>query len=194
MRARQNCRARARVSDNPLKVQCSQQPPGPIIVARGRVRARKGVAIEPSVDARSTHLVDHLEIPHVQVHVGLDGQLARGAHDGEPGCHRACATCEAVRWVKGAETRFQRRRERTCSNEPSSVEDEDAAPRAVKGELDRGEAAGSEIRIRAARADGVQVERQLEAGAGDGDRFGELPVQYSHERLRVCANGFKCAE
>ena len=122
-----------------------------------------------------------MEIPHVQVHVGLDGQLARGAHDREPGCHRAGATCEAVSWVKRAETRYQRRRERTGADEPPSVKHEDAAPRAVKGELDRGEAARCEIRIAAARADGVQVERQLEAGAGDGDRLCKLPVQYSHE-------------
>ena len=152
---------------------CKSDEARPIKVARCRVRRGKGVAIEARVDARRADLVDHLEVAHVQVHVGLDGQLARGAHDGEPGCHRACAS---------------------CADEPTGVKHEDAAPRAVKGELDRGEAAGSKIRIAAARADGVQVERQLEAGAGDGHRFGELPVQYSHERLRVCANGFKCAE
>ena len=61
------------------------------------------------------------------------------------------------------------------------MEDQDMASRAVKGELNRGEAPRSEIRIAAARADGVQVERQLEAGARDGDRLSELPVQYSHE-------------
>ena len=53
------------------------------------------------------------------------------------------------------------------------MEDQDAAPRAVKGQLDGGKPPRRKVRVAAARAYRVQVERQLEARAGDGDRFGE---------------------
>ena len=83
-------------------------------MARGRVRRGKGVAIKPRIDARSSNLVYHLEIAHVDVHVGFNGQLARGAHDGEPRGHRACAA---------------------RTDQSASVEDQDAAARLVKGQL-----------------------------------------------------------
>lgn len=58
------------------------------------MRRGKRVAIEARVDGCSTHLVDDLKIPHMNVHVGFNGQLARGAHNGESGGHRACAACD----------------------------------------------------------------------------------------------------
>ena len=94
----------------------------------------------------------------MDVHVGLDGQLARGTHNRESCCHRACTA---------------------CSNEPACVKHENTTPRCVKGQLDCGEAAGSEVCVTAARSDGVQVERQLESRSRDGD--GLCQCDHIHE-------------
>ena len=54
------------------------------------------------------------------------------------------------------------------------TKDQDATARVAEGELDRGEALRRKVSVAAARADRVQIERQLEPRAGDGDRLGEL--------------------
>ena len=57
------------------------------------MRRREGVAVEAGVDAYGADLVDHVEVAHHDVDVGLDGQLARGAHDGEARLHGPGAAC-----------------------------------------------------------------------------------------------------
>ena len=151
------------------------------------------------VQIAHANLVDHLEVAHVDVHVGFDGQLARGAHDGEPGGHRARAACEALRSVTRAKTRVERRRQRTGADEPASVEDQDAAARLVKGQLHGRKAPRRVVGIRAARANRVKVEGQLEPRPRDGDGLCELPMQqqqqqHSLRQLQVCANEFKGAQ
>lgn len=156
----------------------STHTPGTIIVARRRVRRGKGVAIQSRVDARRADLVDHLKVAHVDVDVGLDGQLSCGPHDGESGSHWARATCEAVTCVKKKDKdEIQAEQESaTGPNESSRVKNQDATSRAVKGELDGRKTTGSKVRIRASSSNRVQVERQLEPRAGHGDRLGQLPV------------------
>lgn len=90
----------------------------------------------------------------------------------------------------------QRERERHARFEsgrrtkPTGVEDEHAAARRVKGELHGRKPARRKVGIRAARADGVQVQGQLDARAGDGDGLGELRaartrVSTRSQRVRV---------
>jgi hypothetical protein len=54
------------------------------------------------------------------------------------------------------------------------TEDQHAAARIAERELDRGEATGCVVGVRAPRADGVQVQGQREPAARHGDRLGQL--------------------
>ena len=140
------------------------------------MRRRKGVAVELGVDGDGADLckptrflwavgdhtrvqiawaclIDYREFADVHVHVGLDRQLPRRLEDRQARLHRARAP--------GA-------------HEPARVEDKHAAALLVEGELDCRETAGCVICVRAPRGDGVQVERQREPAAGNGDRLGQL--------------------
>ena len=64
-------------------------------------------------------------------------------------------------------------RDRTCSHESPRVEHEHAAARVAEGKLDRRKPFGCVVRVRAARADRVQVERQLDPAARHRHRLGE---------------------
>ena len=121
---------------------------GPIIMRRGRVRGRKGVAVELGVNGHRADLVDHTKFANVHVHLGLNRQLPRRLEDGHAGLHGAATP---------------------GPNQSARVKHQDAATRVAEGELDCGESFGSKICIRAPRANGVQVERQLDAAAGHRD-------------------------
>ena len=69
-----------------------------------------------------------------------------------------------------------------CSNESPRVEDEHAAARARVGQLHGAELLGRVVRVAAARGDVVQVERQRDARALDGDGLGELRCAPESER------------
>ena len=71
---------------------------GAVVVRRGRVRRRKGVAVELGVDAHGADLVDDRELAYVHVHVGLDRQLPRRLEDGHARLHRAAAACADNSW------------------------------------------------------------------------------------------------
>ena len=71
------------------------------------------------------------------------------------------------------------------------TEHEHAAARRVKGQLHGREAARRKVGVGAAAGDAVQVERQLEARAGDGDGLGELRTPDG--RGRVCGDCQECA-
>lgn len=51
-----------------------------VVVARSRVRAGEGVAVETRVDANCAYLVDYLEVAYIYVHSCLDRELTRRAH------------------------------------------------------------------------------------------------------------------
>ena len=123
-----------------------------VVVRRGRVRGREGVAVELGVDAHGPDLINDRELANVHVHVGLDRQLPRRLEDGQARLHRACTT---------------------CPNQPPSVEDQHAAARTVEGKLDRRKPSGSVVCVRAPRGDGVQVQRQRDAAARHGHRLGQ---------------------
>ena len=62
---------------------------------------------------------------------------------------------------------------RTGSDESSRVKNQDAAARVAKGELHGGESFWRKVGVAAARTDGVQVQRELQTTARDGDGFGK---------------------
>ena len=119
---------------------------------RRRVRRGEGFAVELCVDRYRAHLVDHRKLAQHDVHARLDGELPRRLQDGQARRHRARAA---------------------GSHKPPRVEHEHAAARVAEGQLHGRKPFGRVVRVGAARADRVQVERQLDPAARHRHRLGE---------------------
>ena len=139
------------------------------------------------------YLVDDLKFAHVQVNPGLLRQLTRRAHHRESCLQRTLASC-ACRRVTRAVLQFSVSKnapvptirpvsahsnhalslQRALSSKAERTKDENATSWRGKGHLNCGESTGCIECIRALGRDAVQVERQRDARAGNGDAFRQL--------------------